>query len=421
MAIATRTFLQIIHGVADALSLRSNGTTTTSTTTNAVYCASYPYKTNRTNADDSLYTGGEIYVTSGTVPTPNPNGISAYAPSTGVFTPSVDYSVAPDVGATFDIYLRDVSVTEIRAAVIEAMRKRMYRAFWPVTIIPDGDMSYGTASTYWTASNATHSRVTTAANLVYGPRSSRVLATSAGGYIVNATNIGVDSANFPHYYIQALCRADVGTARLTVYDVTNGATIKSEDWTSDGWGVVAFEFDCPSGCEEIQVRLTSVANNDDTYWNYVMLLPVGAEEIPLPDWVTQEGQIQMVWHTPISEPVRPMEPNKRPVMWFKIRYDEANPNSAYKLSFYPGANGGLWAQVYRPFDALSADTDTTFMDRNWVELAAQVELLARLSKRPLSENTEEWKRQYFQKLPKLRRMDAMKMPSNIRLQMPEPF
>ena len=49
---------------------------------------------------------------------------------------------------------------------------------------------------------------------------------------------GLDPGNAAAWYTQFRVRADVGTARLTAYDVTNGADIASVDWTQRGWGVV---------------------------------------------------------------------------------------------------------------------------------------------------------------------------------------
>lgn len=418
MAVATRTFLQIVQAVADELSLRRSGAFTT-TTTSALTAANYPYKNNRTNADDSIYVGDEIYVTSGTVPDINPNGISAYAPSTGVFTPSITYTTKPDVTANFDIYLRGVGINDIKNAVNEAIRKRYFRTYWPVTMLDDGDMRSSATSSY-TASNATLSKVTTSGNVMYGPRSLRVLSTSGAGYAYQRINVP-DPANFTQWYIQALVRADVGTATLTVYDVTNGATITSETWDKIGWGIVNFEFQIPSGCEVIEIRLGTSATNDDTYWNYVMVYPQGMQSIALPDWFDREGQVQQVFRLPVTDPLQPDHYLARPVMWWKLRPTQENANSAFRLQFYPVSSGSMWVEAFKPYDALSADSDTTLMDRTWVELASSVELLARLIRRPPTTNTDNWKQQYITRVPRLRRLDDMRMPAGLRIQMPQPW
>lgn len=418
MALSTMTFLALVNEIADTLGLRTNGTLTGSSTT-ALTCATYPYKNNRTNADNSLYVGAEVYVTSGATPTPNPNGISAYAPATGVFTPSVDYSVAPDNGSTFSLYLRDVSMTEIRAAVNDALRKRYYKTYWPVTLVDDGDMRSSATSAY-TASNATLSKVTTSGNVVYGPRSLRTLSTSGAGYGYQRLKVPNPSSQ-AQWYIQALVRAEVGTARLTVYDVTNAATILSEDWDKLGWGIVNFSFQIPSGCEQIEIRLGTSATSDDAYWNYVMAYPQGMESVALPDWVDRAGQVQQVYRLPITDPLAPDHALTRPVMWWKLRENLDNANSAYTLQFYPGTGGAAWVEVYKPYATLSADTDTTTINRDWIELAGSVELLGRLIRRPPTTNTDNWKQQYILRIPRLRRTDDMYMPPGLRIQMPNPY
>ena len=418
MSTPTRTFLQLVQEVADGIGVRESGTLTTSSTTQLT-AANYPYKTGWSLADASKYANAEVYTTSGVAPTPNPNGIKTYAPSTGIFDTTFTYTLAPEATSTFDLYLRGVGVQQIKDAVNKALRERAYLTHWPMTLVTDGDMS-SSSTGYYTASNATLSKITTQAGTFYNQRSLRVVSTADGGTCRAEDIQAPDPDNYRTYVVNALTAAIVGTCTLTAYDVTNSATIQTETYDKSGWGYINFTFTLPATCEKFRIYLGGTLNGDDTYWNFLSVLPVGATSIVLPDWVRQDAQIRNLWRTPIGTP-SPLGPLGKEVTWFKPFQNLSNPNNSMRVDFFPSISGPVWMEAYKFFDELSADTDTTFANRSWIVLAAQVNLLSRLIQRPKSEVTVGWDEQYRRLAARLKRLDRTYMPPSVRLQMSEPF
>lgn len=389
MATPVRTFLQVVQGAADRMGVRMDGTLTAATTTlltiGAGNSARY-FKSGRTDESDRYIEGVEVYVTSGTVPVPNPNGIAATDISIGTLTPSVTYGTAPDATATFDVYLRDVRSRDLRDAVNQLLRGTFYETMVPLTQVVDGDME-SSATSDWTASNATHSKVTGANTLYHGARASRVLATAASGYI-QSTTILVDPTNAPTWFVRAVVRADIGTARLIPYDVTNSANITTEDWTNRGWGVIEITFTLPATCEALAFRLQSVADADDTMWDRLIAHPQNAREVNLPDWLVSPRHVRGVFQG-VGSDIRPDRTTWQEVP-FEILPDMANPNRQWRLVVPDGLSGRpIVFQAIRPHGALAVDADTTFLDREAAELGTAM-LACRLMAKRDRQDAPDW-------------------------------
>lgn len=380
---AATTLLTLLGDVAEELGARINGTFTATANT-ALTVAAYPFQTNRTNASARTFEGAEILTTSGTAPVPNPNGIAAYAPSTGVFTPAITYTTVPGTTATFDIYLRGLSRTRMLNAINKVLRQRRYRTVWPYANIADNDMN-SSATTSWTATNATHSKVTDS-NVLRGERASRVVASAAAGYIQSAT-LTVDPGFGNQYYAQIRGRGDIGTARFRAWDVTNSAAIDSLDWAYRGYGNLHLRFTLPSTCEALAFRLISVANADDCYWDDLQVTPEGARELPLPSWFTEETQVRRVLTAPGGQDAYNWDILTEVNGW-SILFDDSNPNNPLKLVNSYGFYGPIWIDTTRPYSVLSADSDTTFADREWIALAAAWEVAKEMARVPGADKAE---------------------------------
>jgi hypothetical protein len=388
----TRTFLQTVLDVADALGLHEQGTLTGATTT-ALTAATYPFRTNRTDASSKKYEGAEVYLegAAGNV-TPNPNGVSAYVASTGVFTPSNTYANAPGTTLVFDLFTRGVGIQQIRDAINEALRNMHYTTWVPLTFVVDGDCD-SSGVTDWTAGGSAALSKVTNTNLRHGPQALRVLASGGANGQAASTAMLVDPNYARDWYATVAVRAQVGTARFIAYDNTNSANITTQDWTSQGWGRVGFQFTLPATCESWSTVHRAVASSDDSYWDDVCAFPLGVTEFPLPSWVTRADQVLDVRQGWDLAPADRVDEMRTAAVPYEIQEDFANPNNQFKLVFKNGfrTSGPLWLKAHRQFPALSLDADTTFADREWLSLAAQVFLLEKLIARPASEEVTAWK------------------------------
>lgn len=392
MAVSTRTLLQLYTAVADLLALRESGTLTAATTT-ALTSAAWPFQTNRTDVSTKKYEGVEVYLEAAAANvTPNPNGVSVYAPSTGVFTPAVTYANAPGGTLAFDLFLRGCTRQWIIDAINETLRNIYYETRAPLTLVTDGDMETSGVGS-WTASNATLSKVATAGNFEDGTQGLRVLATAATGYAQSAT-ILVDPDLSPTWRVRVRVRADIGTARLIAYDVTNSANIDTVDWTSRGAGVINLQFALPTTCEALAFRLMGVANADDCYFDNCLAAPQSFSEFQLPEWVVSADQVRHVYWAPweTAETNRADQRQLTRLGGWRVLPDASNPIGMFTLDLGALTTGLLYVEALRPYSALTLDADTTFCPRELLELGASVKLLERLVTMAPSQNVMEWKK-----------------------------
>ena len=427
MAVSTRTLLQCVNGVTDQLQVRATGTLTAAATA-TVTCGTSPFKTQRTDASSKKYEGDQIYLEAAAANvTPNPQGIALYAASTGVFTPDVAWANAPGATLVFDILLRGVSRQLVIDAINDTLRQQFYETTVPLTWVVDGDMETSGVGS-WTASNATLSKVTGVDNVYAGPQSLRVLATGAAGYAQSST-IYVDPTYAGPWHGRAYVRADIGTARLIPYDVTNSAAISVStalsDWTLRGYGIIDFTFTLPTTCEALAFRLESLASADDTYWNRLIAHPVGAVEYPAPDWLVREDQVRSVNDTWLSG-YRPERDDWESIP-YRLLADHSNPNRRFRIvvphvyghrqnghhsGFGWSALGPFMLRATRPYSALSADTDTTFCPQDLVEAGACMEVARRMAQRQGADQAA-WNVEYRNRRSTFARMRADRDPQVI--------
>ena len=402
---ATVTLLQAMEDLAGALGALIQGTLTASAVGSLTVGNDPAFRSNRSNLDSGAgYAGAEILVTSGTTPVPNPNGIGLHTWSTGVLDPAIDYTTAPDATAAFDLFTRGITRALLLRAINNALRNRRYLTLVPLTLVADGDMEANN-TTSWPATNSTITKVTTEEQ-GRGNRVLRVLATSAVGQS-RSVDLEVDPTYQSQFYLGARVRADIGTAKLIAWDLTNGAEIKAESWTSRGWGRINFTFDLPATCELIEIRLESTANADDTYWDDVQLLRLGSKELPCPSWIEDESQVRRVL-TSRDEDSLDMD-EYVDAFWWDMLPDESNPNQLFRISIEPGVSGPVFIRASRAYDTLSANTDTTYMHREWLKWTARYELLVELSNRGGLE-VATWRTERDWNAPVARKWDRLRMP-----------
>ncbi len=389
----SRTLLQIVESVADALNARSYGTATGGAA-GTITCATYPFLTSLANADANEYVGDEIY-TSGGTGLGQARQVVTYAPTTGVLTPSANWTVTPDATTTFDIFKRGLRHDWLKDRVNAALVKLRYVTIIPLTLVADGDMETSGVGS-WTASNATLTKVTAAANLLHGAQALKALCTNVNGY---AASVTINCQPNETFILQARVVTAVGTATLQAYDVTNSAAIDSEDYTYPGFGGLSFTFATPSTCKQIQIRLKGTGATDDAFWDDVQLLRQGDTEVNLPSSIVRAGQVLDVL-TDVNRDDA-FQDKYHSYFWWKVLPNFDNPNSQFRLSLSPAVNGPIWLKVALPYATLSADTSTTFCDRELIEVASLVETLSGLVNLAPGEEAVAYKVEYLRQRKKL--------------------
>lgn len=321
--------------------------------------------------------GATVY---GPARTPNPVSIGAYVASTGVLTPSVTWTADPGTVLAYDIFFQGVSYFDALMAVNQALREIRQRSKFILSLLPDGDMALGGISNWTASASATVSKVTNT-NAIRGPRSLRVLAGAANQYAQSGTLL-VDPTNQPSWFAQALVRAQVGTATLLPYDVTNSANITvsgTQTWTAQGWGIISINFTLPATCESLAFRLESTANNDDTYWQYVAPYPNGARQLSLPSWVERSTQIVRPMVDLYWTSLRADTPEWWPIGG-DVEEDLSNPNNQTRLILHQPLSQPIWLDAYRRAEPLIGDAQTAYVERELVVWCAAYHLADKMAR-----------------------------------------
>ncbi len=416
MSVATRTYLAICEAVARNLGALEQGTLTTVTTASVVL--PYPFKTALTNASTKKYVGDELYWTNGQF-TPTAVGIITYAPSTGTLTPDYAWTDGGTDPTTFDLFKKGLRIADLKIAVNNALRNLRYVDRVPLTLCPDGDME--ASSTLWVAVGAAVVAQASAWGTIYplgnvyrGLKSLKI-THDASGISGGAQSPPIRVQPGGAYYLQARvrCTAYADVATLMAYDSDNAASIDTETWQATGWGVIGFTFTAPSTCSAIRVRLNGNSATAITYWDDVILLPTGSQEIPLPDWLTDITDIRYLygsqsWDDYDYNVDYPFNESQ----WDVIE-NAGHTEHPLRLVMTSVPSGPLWLEVSRPFPELSADTDTTWCPREWIETAATVEMLDMLVNKEPGEQTKAWKVELVRQIKELKILNAQHMPKRV--------
>lgn len=210
----------------------------------------------------------------------------AGATGTITFTPAV--SVAPAVNDLYEIHELDPRIEH--GILLQTMRQHKVPALMTLMGFTDADLEE-TATASWTSSNATISKITTAANVFGGKSALRTLLTGANGY-AQTSSFRVDPST--QYTVSIPCRVDVGgPALLIAYDVTNSASLGTVGYHPlERPTVIQGTFNTLATTEEVALRYQGTANTDDIYWGRAHCWASTDTTINLPSHIRQSAQVR---------------------------------------------------------------------------------------------------------------------------------
>lgn len=324
-------------------------------------------------ANALLYRGGWVYIYAGTA-VEDYRRIASYTAeataTTGSLAPTRPFSSAPTSTSSFIAYTGALSPDDIKRYLNKALRRMRRERFLPYTLVTDGLMEQS-GTTNWVGSSATVAKVTSAATVYEGGRALQVTNTGATGYAY--------SVNVPVVPGQTLALAAAGrvtttsgtaTARVRLWDVTNGASIDTETFTARSQVLALMTgMTVPSGCFEVQVRLGADETAIVTAWDMVLLWRQNDRQFALPSDVGSRESVAGVWTmtpqqaSPLGGRLyeaRSMRPFLQPRTHWDILADPMGV-TPYLLDLSRGTTP-QWpfgVQAYLPWDELSAYTDTT--------------------------------------------------------------
>lgn len=299
--------------------------------------------------------------------------ITTYAPSTGTLTVGRAFTNATTTTMTYGLYFglpptRKGIEKPIDEYINQALRRLFYHRPFLLTLVTDGDMETSGVGS-WTASSATRTK-STSTGVVLGKQALRVANSGANGYAQSASVSVNDNQTYN------LC-ADVtiasGTAVLELYDVTNSASIDTAQSDQLQTRRLWLQAKVPADCKQVAVRLKGTEASADVYWDNVSLLNTTSLEMPLPSWFDNADWLEKleVWQvgaTWIDNAHAAIDSMRRwEVSWARVVEDREGV-TPFKIVFssYPLAGAHLIGTALSPFAELTADTDSTEADKDWV-------------------------------------------------------
>lgn len=304
--------------------------------------------------------------------------LDAYAPATGTvtFLPAVTATAVADV---FEIWAAVDSVDEVDDAIDRGLTRHCFR--WvpiPLTKVTDGDMGES-GVTNWTASGATI--VPTKVNIAFpdkiGRRYLKTLHSAAGSYVHSAT---MNAVAGDVWRLSVLVKANVGTAILVAYDVTNSASITLSgdggSYAGRAWKHLDNTFTIPATCKQIRLHLSGTGTTDDIHWTSIIAYQQDETVFALPARIASEKKVGdtlcrigdeyedfAFWPYCVSGRHAPLSTEMTGVM--------------VRLSTAPGDL--VYVEELCTYDALSSDTATTDCPEELALASGKYQLLKALA------------------------------------------
>lgn len=178
----------------------------------------------------------------------------------------------------------------------QCLTNELFIPCWTVlSEVPDYDMEQ-TGTTYWTAGgSATVSKQTADPRLSSGGKQYLRVVSGAAGDYARSSLLRVNPGKTVHVSAAVRCSAASTTAKLVLYDETNGVVLQSYTSTQLFPARIWFTFLIPSTCYSVSIRLTNVESGVTTEWDEVIFYAVSSSDIPLPWWVRNADQVKGIF------------------------------------------------------------------------------------------------------------------------------
>lgn len=294
-------------------------------------------------------------------------------------------------GTDYLMYPKGLIPEHLKQALNDVLRFTEGRTRFPLSLHivanDNNDMEGSGISGDYTPSNCTVTQETT---IIHGgANSAKVTSSAADGGIYPAVLFPVNE-NVSYYaaVLNAVNRAITGeSAKFLVYDENNSADIDPPVATNEeeAWMALILLFTAPSGCERVSFHMVSVGNGDISYWKDFQVWRNGDEIYPCPTYITHPGMIDRVEADPpgVGGPgaydYRPDERDPVELRWHAVRGDVRATTPVSIWVENPGPRRP-YIVVKRPFAELSALTDSTPCDEEYVVAKAAANILRKQGK-----------------------------------------
>ena len=249
---------------------------------------------------------------------------------------------------------------------------------WVPSMVPDSDFTLSTTlADYWadtgsittTDFDASVLSGTTAPVTLLGEKAIKVVSAAANGGVVSDAFYATEREQLLVSVVTS-CTTDL--CYVGLYNVTSSASVKSVTVDEPAFTEVRFDCTAPDNMESGQMRFLGTANGSTFYISPpVVVQSYAGHQYPAPSWLVDRSQVSHAVYLregyqsedansyiALSGGVRPA-----PMPQFLRGARDLNP---LHVQFRASGRGPLALVCTRPFASMSADTDTTLCDREYI-------------------------------------------------------
>ena len=341
------------------------------------------YSSGHANAYDGVY----IYIldtTDDLAPEGEISQVTAagFAPSTGTWTVSPAYTVAPasgDVG----LFLYGLHSDEILDGINDVQRHLTIPRILPLTLAAGGDMEGAVTDFTDVGVPTTKEMVTTTANVLLRQSLHLVADTDVG-----KRTASINIHEIEQLFLSVAVRVPTGSCKVVLYDATASAAIKTVTVNETDWQEVRFYESPPASCEQIQVRVLGGAAASDFYVGWISLLYRDRGVYDLPSTIADASEVQDVLYLPgstsgdTSDVYLPLQDALRPWPYSSFPRDWRGAHTN-RIAIDQAVSRPIFVQFRTASAALAALTDTTVTPQEIIVQGALAACLRRLRDRTL--------------------------------------
>lgn len=296
-----------------------------------------------------------------------------YKPETGTLIVEPPFSASVPDAINYEIY-RLVHPQDLLDDIATLFEENYFEpVFVMLSELNNYDMEAGTGG--W--NNGSNSTVlfTEGVPGMRGRYGLSVELTGADGYATNANAIYVVSGE--SYTLSALVKCSTGSAKLILYDETNGATI--DTLTSEEQTTVRLykSIAIPSTCKEVTVHLSNSSPTGFAYWDDIVFFRDGEADIRLPGYIKDDSFVKAVYRWVPTTLIGGSNPNvytpelrgRRTHAWQYQQDLYAYDGEARLVSLTERMTYPLMALVVRNrenYSGTTPDSQAQNLDRNYV-------------------------------------------------------
>ena len=281
------------------------------------------------------------------------------------------------------LYPRLLVPETVADAINGVLKKTEASYLWAPSLVADSDMGADDL-TKWPAVGvpATREFVTTAAHVLHGPRSL---------HLVGNAGIGAQCTNFDTHegeplLVSTYVKATYGKYDVILYDEANNANIKAVNIAlavTGGWVEVRFQETIPSATTKSRASLhfVSGATSSVLYVSpHVIVQGSRRTTYDAPSWLVSESQVVEMLYLPSGYPAEAddayiaLSSQMRAAMGLDFLRSDRDV-TPMRVTFANQSSYPVYLLCKRPFAELSALTDTTSCDEEFVVAKAAAQIL----------------------------------------------